>query len=139
MNRQAIVVDTNIVFKALRYKYSFVRSIISESRYHFYAPKFLIVEIFKHKEKLLKNNIQLEDELYEYLNNLLQHVTFVNEDIVSIGSYLEAYRLCRDTDEKDVPFVALTLELNCLFWTYDQPIKDGLRAKGFDSFFEIEN
>ena len=139
MIRQAIVVDTNIIFKALRYKYSFVRSIISESRYHFYAPKFLIVEIFKHKEKLLKNNIQLEDELYEYLNNLLQYVTFVNEDIISIGSYLEAYRLCRDTDEKDVPFVALTLELNCLFWTYDQPIKDGLRAKGFDSFFEIEN
>ena len=33
---------------------------------------------------------------------------------------------------------ALTLELNCLFWTY-QPIKKGLRAKSFDSFFEIEN
>ena len=28
MNRQAVVVDTNIVFKALRYKYSFVRSVI---------------------------------------------------------------------------------------------------------------
>ena len=89
--------------------------------------------------KHLKNNNQLEDELYEYLNNLLQYVTFVNEDIVSIGNYLEAYRLCRNIDEKDVPFVALTLELNCLFWTYDQPIKDGLCARGFDSFFEIEN
>ena len=139
MNRQIIVVDTNIIFKALRYKYSFIRSIISESRYHFYAPKFLIVEIFKHKEKLLKNNSQLEDEFYEYLNNLLQYVSFVNEDIVSIGNYLEAYRLCRDIDEKDVPFIALTLELNSSLWTYDQPIKDGLCAKGFDSFFEIEN
>ena len=139
MNRQIIVVDTNIIFKALRYKYSFIRSIIRESRYHFYAPKFLIVEIFKHKEKLLKNNSQLEDEFYEYLNNLLQYVSFVNEDIVSIGNYLEAYRLCRDIDEKDVPFIALTLELNSSLWTYDQPIKDGLCAKGFDSFFEIEN
>ena len=139
MNRQIIVVDTNIIFKALRYKYSFIRSIISESRYHFYAPKFLIVEIFKHKEKLLKNNSQLEDEFYEYLNNLLQYVSFVNEDIVSIGNYLEAYRLRRDIDEKDVPFIALTLELNSSLWTYDQPIKDGLCAKGFDSFFEIEN
>ena len=28
MNRQAVVVDTNIVFKALHYKYYFVRSAI---------------------------------------------------------------------------------------------------------------
>jgi predicted nucleic acid-binding protein len=95
----------------------------------------LIVEIFKHKEKLLKNNSQAEDDLYEYLNLLLQNITFVNEDTVSISSYVEAYRLCKDIDEKDVPFVALAIELDCQFWTDDQPIKTGLINKGFDIFF----
>ncbi len=132
-----IVIDTNIVFKALRLKNSFIREVLNQSKYHFYAPKFLLVEIFKHKEKLLKNNTQLEDEFYEYLNLLLQKITFVNEDLISIGNYMEAYRLCKDIDEKDTPFIALALELGCDLWTFDQPIKSGLKNKGFHSFFEV--
>lgn len=138
MNKTALVIDTNIVFKVLRLQHSAIRHTLNDSQYHFYAPKFLIVELFKHKEKLLKNNTQLEDEFYEYLNLLVQCISFVNEDTIAIGSYLEAYRLCRDVDEKDVPFVALTIELDCKIWTRDQPIIDGLTAKGFTSFFDIK-
>jgi len=138
MNRKVVVVDTNIIFKALRLKNSFIRRVLNQEYFHFYAPKFLLVEIFKHKEKILKNNTQLEDEFYEYLNLLLQKITFVNEDIVSIGNYLEAYRLCKDIAEKDVPFIALALELECDLWTFDEPIKKGLIAKGYKHFFELE-
>lgn len=137
MSRVPIVIDTNVVFKALRLKYSSIREVLNQGTYHFYAPKFLLVEIFKHKEKLLKNNSQPEDEFYEYLNLLLQRITFVNEDIISIGNYLEAYRLCKEIDEKDVPFVALTIQLGCELWTYDEPIREGLKQKGFNHFFEI--
>jgi predicted nucleic acid-binding protein len=137
MSRKVVVVDTNIVFKALRLKNSFIREILNQETHRFFAPKFLLVEIFKHKEKILKNNTQLEDEFYEYLNLLLQKITFVNEDIISIGNYLEAYRLCKDIDEKDVPFVALTIELECDLWTFDQPIKSGLINKGFTHFFDV--
>ena len=137
MNKKIIVVDTNIVFKALRLKNSYIREILNQEQYHFYAPKFLLVEIFKHKEKILKNNTQLEDEFYEYLNLLLQRITFVNEDIISIGNYLEAYRLCKDIDEKGVPFVALTIQLECELWTFDQPIKTGIINKRFKHFFEM--
>lgn len=135
MNRTAVIVDTNIVFSTLRLQYSSIRDILTDQRYHFYAPKFLIVEVFKHKEKLLKNNLQVEDNLYEYLNSLLQRITFVNKDTVSIGSYIEAYRLCKDVDEKDVPFVALAIELGCSLWTRDRPIIDGLISRGFNAFF----
>ena len=136
MSKSAIVVDTNFVFKALRLKSSAIRDILTDNQYQFYAPKFLFVEIFKHKEKLLRNNTQLEDELYEYLNGLLQRIIFVNEDTVAIGNYVEAYRLCKGIDEKDVPFIALSLELSCPLWTRDQPIRDGLTARGFTAFFE---
>lgn len=136
MSKKPVVIDTNIVFKALRLKNSAIRELLLHDDYIFYAPKFLVVEIFKHKEKLLKNNTQQEDEFYEYLNLLLQRITFINEDIVLMGCYLEAYRLCKDVDEKDVPFVALALELDCELWTADQPLKDGLITKGFNRFFE---
>lgn len=137
MNKKIIVVDTNVVFKALRLKYSSIREILNQDDFIFYAPKFLIVEIFKHKEKILKNNQQLEDEFYEYLNILLNRITFVNEDFISISSYLEAYRLCKDIDEKDIPFVALAIEVNCELWTFDTPIKNGLISLGFTQFFEF--
>jgi len=137
MNRIPVVIDTNVVFKALRLKYSSIRGVLNQGTYHFYAPKFLLTEIFRHKEKLLKNNTQFDEEFYEYLNLLFQRITFVNEDIISIGNYMEAYRLCKDIDEKDVPFVALAIQLNCVLWTYDQPIRDGLMQRGFNHFFEL--
>lgn len=142
MSKRAVIIDTNIVFKAQRLKNSAIRDVLTNTQYQFYVPKFLIVEIFKHvemfkhKEKLLRNNAQLEDELYEYPNGLLQRITFVNEGTISIGNYVEAYRLYTGIDEKDVPFVALALELDCSLWTHDQPIKEGLTSRGFTSFFD---
>ena len=62
MSKKVVVVDTNVVFSALRLKQSSIRDVLTDERYQFYAPKFLIVEIFKHKEKLLRNNKQHEDD-----------------------------------------------------------------------------
>jgi predicted nucleic acid-binding protein len=39
-------------------------------------------------------------------------------------------------DEKDTPYVALTLQLDGRLWTHDGALKTALRAKGFDRFFE---
>jgi predicted nucleic acid-binding protein len=44
--------------------------------------------------------------------------------------------LRRDVDPKDAPFVALALHLDAHLWTSDTDLKTGLRAKGFDRFFE---
>jgi len=49
---------------------------------------------------------------------------------------MEARRLCRDVDLKDTPFVALALHLDGPLWTGDHLLKAGLKAKGFDRFFE---
>lgn len=50
--KQKIVIDTNILFAALRVKNSKVRSHLLNQAYEFYAPKYLFVEIFKHKERI---------------------------------------------------------------------------------------
>jgi predicted nucleic acid-binding protein len=39
-------------------------------------------------------------------------------------------------DEKDTPYIALTLHLDGRFWTDDTTLKTALRAKGFTAFFE---
>ena len=61
---------------------------------------------------------------------------FVNEANIPLGTWMEAYRLCKGVDEKDTPYVALTLHLDGRLWTHDAQYKAGLRTKGFDQFYD---
>ncbi len=63
----------------------------------------------------------------------------INEDFVSTKNYVQAYWLCRDTDENDAAFVALALELEAELWTDDKALKNGLKKKGFWQFFNPKN
>ena len=130
-----VVVDTNLIFSALIPKASKIRDLLFESNRTFFAPNFLIAEIYKHKEKLIKSSKLDESEFYLYFNSIIQKIQFVPMDFISIESKQKAYDLCKDIDVKDTPFIALTLDLKLPFWTGDKKLKDGLRRKGFDNFF----
>lgn len=110
-----IVVDTNIVFSALQSRNSETRRILDRQDLHFFTVNFLLVEIFRHKARILKSSKVTEEEVYEILYKTLSKINFVAEEAISSNSFVEAYRLCRGVDEKDTPFVALALELdqNC--------------------------
>lgn len=95
-----------------------------------------MVEIFKHKERILQKSKANEDEVYEILYKMLHKITFINEETISLGNFIEAYKLCAKLDEKDTPFVALTLEIEGELWTKDDVLKRGLIKKGFDMFFD---
>jgi predicted nucleic acid-binding protein len=56
--------------------------------------------------------------------------------LVSTENIMYAYRLCKEIDEKDIPFVALCLEYEALLWTRDEKLKNHLKSKGFIDFFE---
>ncbi len=131
-----LIIDSNIVFSALRGRNSITRNRILNSGDKFFTPNFLIGEIFKHKERIIKDSKASEEETYEFLFKIINHITFINEENISTGNFIEAYRLCRDIDEKDTPFVALSLELGYKLWTRDDELKTGLKKKGLDNFFD---
>ena len=131
-----IVVDTNIIFSSLLYANSYHRNVITDDKHTFYSPNFVFIEIFKHKEKIIKCSHVSEEYLYEYLNKILENIHFVNPAIISIENKKRAYQLCSGIDEKDTPFVALTYELNALLWTGDKKLIKGLTVKGFTNFFD---
>ena len=133
---KAVVVDTNILFSALRAKSTKIRETLERPDLRFYAPNFLTVEIFKHKERILHKSKASEDEVYELLYKILSRITFISEETISTGNFLQAYKLCGDVDEKDTPFVALSLELEAEIWTRDEALKKGLEKKGFNSFYK---
>ncbi|MDZ7876792.1 MAG: PIN domain-containing protein [Saprospiraceae bacterium] len=130
-----IVIDTNLFFVLLRAKNDRLREVYFDSRYQFYAPNFLIAEIFNHAERVLKSSKSDTSKTYEVLSKMLEYIVFVNENFISTENYIAAYRFCKTVDENDAPFVALSLELDAPFWTKDEKLKVGLQKKGFYNFF----
>ena len=135
MITNSVVVDTNLIFSALIPKASKIRDILLESNITFYAPNFLITEIYTHKNKLIKNSKLTESEFYLYFNGIIEHVKFVPTDFIGIDSRQKVYDLCKDIDIKDTLFIALAIDLGLQIWTGDKKLKDGLRLKGYQNFY----
>jgi predicted nucleic acid-binding protein len=135
MISNAVVVDTNLIFSSLIPKASQIREILFESNLLIYSPNFLVVEIYKHKDKLLKSSKLTEPEFYLYFNGIIERIKFIPSAFIRLDSRQKAYDLCRDVDIKDTPFVALSIELAIPLWTGDNKLKHGLRKKGFNNFF----
>ncbi len=137
MNPRCVVVDANIAFRALAAGRGDLRDRLGPgASVGFFTPRFLFVELFKHKERLALAAKVKEEELLQSLHTLVSRMEFVNEANVPLGTWMEAYRLCQGVDEKDTPYVALTIHLDGRLWTQDEELKTGLRARGFDRFFE---
>jgi len=135
MISNAVVVDTNLIFSALIPKASRIREILFESNMTFYSPNFLITEIYSHKDKLLKSSKLTEPEFYLYFNGIIERMTFIPTDFIGKESRKKAYDLCKNIDAKDTPFIALAIELGIPVWTGDKKLKDGLKLKGYQDFY----
>jgi predicted nucleic acid-binding protein len=136
VNGTEVVVDTNILFSFLLRKESERRKTFLTSKAHaFFCPRFLFVELFQHKERLKQETTLDEDELLSCLHDTLNRVQFIDEGNITMGTWMEARRLCRGIDLKDTPFVALALHLDAELWTADEELVAGLKAKGFQRFF----
>ncbi|MBL7797420.1 MAG: PIN domain-containing protein [Saprospiraceae bacterium] len=133
-----VVVDTNILFSALlrehnRYANTLIKN---EQGYEYYGVYFTIVELFKHKDRIKKYSELSEEEILGALYELLKQINLLNEGVISPKSWKEAMRLVFDVDVKDIPIVALAIELEAKLWTNDEELKSGLSAKGFTDFLE---
>jgi len=115
-----VIVDANVAFKTLVAGRGDLRSPLSPPRRSgFSLPAFCLSNFSKHKDRLLHASRLTEDELLQGLYTLVSRIEFINETDVPLGTWMEAHRLCRDLDEKDTPYVALTLHLEGWLWTED--------------------
>lgn len=110
-----VVVDSNIIFSAILNINSRIGQILlrGDHLYDFYAPKYLRIEIWEHKEKIKKLANLSEEEFLEIYEIVLKNVTILNHSIVEKRYYKKAVKLCKEIDENDIPFVAFSLFLKC--------------------------
>ncbi len=136
MNPSRVVIDSNVFFAALLRRQSVLRErLLEPGETRFLSPRFVVVELFKHKERIVTETELSEDEVLECLNAVLSRVTLVEEGVIPVGTWMEARRLCAGVDLKDSPFVALTLHVDGRLWTRDAELEAGMRAKGFTHFY----
>ncbi|MEZ4526789.1 MAG: PIN domain-containing protein [Desulfobacterales bacterium] len=127
-----LVADTNIVFSILLKKDSKEGEIFLRDDTEVFIPKFLMVELFKHKEKIIRLSGLGENEILELLYLILRYCSVFDEEDIPDDIKTQAFSLVRDIDQKDWVFVASAMSLNAKLWSGDKKLITGLKSKGND-------
>ncbi len=110
-----VIVDTNIVFSALLKIDSTFMEFLLTTQHKFHISELLVIEIFKHKEKLVELSGLSEAEIIKFYYLLLSKVHIFKEELISVGNWRTAFELCKDVDEADTPLSLLPLSLTGCF------------------------
>lgn len=126
-----IVVDANIIFSSLVKAKSNIREYLLRDDINYFSPGYVLHELEKHRTRLSKVSELTESEIITYYHSILKNIKFIDQGLIAKASIKKAYDLCKDVDEKDTLYVAITIELNGLLWTGDKKLTKGLERKGF--------
>lgn len=85
----------------------------------------------------MKCSALAENEILATFQEVLQHLTFYDELSISNASIQTAFDFCHDINEKDTPFIALTIKLDGVLWSGDKTLINGLQTKGFNRFYIV--
>ncbi len=129
--KDRIVVDANILFSTLLKRENPYIKILMNANCKFFAPTFVFIELFKHKEKIKKCSSIPEEEFLELLGIVLDQIEFISLKEIDKRILKQGYELTT-IDPLDAPFVALSLFLDAKLWTGDKKLCSYLAGKGFD-------
>lgn len=132
-----VVIDTNILFSAFLAADGRIHHTLFRSGYRFRICETALVELFKHKERILRLTRLTPEEVTGMYHRVLRRVELFPEELIPAAEWARAIDLCSGVDPDDAPHVALTLTLGGLLWTGDRKLRQGLEAKGFDQFFQL--
>ena len=123
------IIDVNILFSAFISGRDIFKNIFFS--HTFYIPDFALIEIDKYKEVILKKTKITRTQLKAFTLILFSRLTIVPRFLLSHETIKKAYLLCKEIDEKDTMYVALSLELNVPLITRDKKLYNHLKESGF--------
>lgn len=119
-----LVVDTNIIFSAILNSNSNIAKILfhSGSVHQFYSCHFLLQELNLHRGKIQKLTRLTGSEITELLELTTSKLVFLDERLLPDAAWTEANHLIGGIDKKDIPFVALAINLKAVLWSGDKAL-----------------
>jgi len=105
-----LVIDTNIIFSAL-IKDSTTRKILLTSKFDFFIPEYVFIEIQKHSKEILEKSGYDQDDFDTMLDTLISNINVIPTE--EFRSYIpKAFKIMKDIDENDTSFLALAFMIN---------------------------
>ena len=131
-----VVVDSNIIFSALISGKEAYLDIFK--RNGVYIPDIVFSELDRYELRLIQKTKLKQTKFKNFVRMLFEEVIVIPKFAISEENWQKAYKICKDIDEKDTPFIALSLELQIPLWTNDKKLLSGVRLKGFDNIVTSE-
>ncbi len=115
-----LVVDANVIIASFIRKGKAAELLINPLL-ELYAPDFIIEEVHKYKEEIISRTHRNLESLSIILSDMLSIISIIPEKETS--DYLKEAEDF-SPDEKDVPYLALALKLNCPILSNDKDLKE---------------
>ncbi len=113
-----LIADTNVIFSLFK-KDSFINKLLKEHKLKLYSPRCLIEELHKYSKDICSKSKVSKDTFLEDVSLLPKLIEFREPN-----PFFESKASQLISDEKDVPFLALALELNIPIWSNDKHFKE---------------
>jgi predicted nucleic acid-binding protein len=135
------IIDANVIFSALiSGREEYLRMF---TEFEILIPDFALAEMQIHQNRILEDSRINTNTFQAFTLQVFRHITVIPNMLISNRSYLAAWQLCRDIDEKDTAYLAASIEFDIELVSKDAKLIEGLRKKGFykiislQRFFEI--
>lgn len=88
--------------------------------FDFYSPDFVFEEIEKYKLTIFEKTKLGAEELQQFTFFVFNQVSVIPRIVISEEAIGKALELTKDVDVKDLSYVALAIELDCILLTRDK-------------------
>jgi predicted nucleic acid-binding protein len=126
-----LVIDANILISFFRENP--VRFIIINSNLlglKLYIPEYALEELLKNKKDILKYSKLNESQLEEVLSTFSEYIEIKSDEFFKeFKSKAKQF----SPHDKDLPYFALALKLNCLIWSNEPGFKKQSKIKVFNT------
>ncbi len=127
-----LVIDANIVISALVRSRRIKDLLMKKEPMEFFTPAYTYFEILKNYDKITKYVDLGEGDLLFILTQIIPKKIRICGEQFYFDKIPEAYEIAKNFDEKDTPFIALSLKINAPIWTGDKEmIRYGLKSGKF--------
>ena len=122
------VIDVNVIISVLMSGNIKIKKFLKENKV--YAPDYLLFELKMYEKRVLEKNKMEMRILRELIKEIFEELIIIPSMYISKGIKREAEKLVKDIDEKDAPYVALTLAMEgSELITRDKKLIESLRGK----------
>jgi len=115
-----LVVDANIFFAAV-IKSGETERLFFVDRLHFFTPEFLMDEVDKYRDTLLRKTHRTDVEFARFMRTLQKKIQYVPME--EIKPYMSQARKV-SPDPNDTTYFAVALKMGASIWSNDKPLRN---------------